>query len=44
MRNGVAEERAFDMGHLERLAYCVVFGRFEGGEWDWNAMEWRKRS
>lgn len=26
-----------------RLAACVTFGRFDGGEWDWNTLSWKER-
>jgi hypothetical protein len=43
MRNGVQEERAFSMDHVERLGWCIVLGRLEGNAWDWDEMAWRRR-
>jgi hypothetical protein len=31
------------MDRGERLAWIINFGRIEGSEWDWRAMNWRER-
>jgi hypothetical protein len=31
------------MDDHELLAYGIIMGEFEGGEFDWNAMRWKKR-
>jgi hypothetical protein len=32
---------ALDLDAAERLAYLVIFGGFEGLDFDWNAMRWK---
>jgi len=43
VKSGVAEERAFSMRREERLAWIIVLGRIEGGDWDWERMIWREK-
>lgn len=43
IRNGVNEETAWEMSAVERLARCVVFGEFEGGEFDWRRLRWKEK-
>jgi hypothetical protein len=31
-----------DMDPAEQLAYLIIFGRFNGGTWNWNTMSWDK--
>ena len=33
---------AFSLDETEALAYGIIFGQFEGGEFDWNDMKWKK--
>jgi hypothetical protein len=28
---------------VQRLAYAVIFGNFEGGKFDWDGMRWEER-
>lgn len=30
-------------GEAEALAWAVLHGTFEGGDFDWDAMEWRRQ-
>lgn len=43
LKNGVP----FDVAHAllphELLAYFVLFGQLEGGEWDWDSLTWVRR-
>jgi hypothetical protein len=25
-------------------AFAITFGEFEGGEWDWGALTWKKQT
>lgn len=43
IKNGVAEETAWGLSNAERLARCVTFGQFEGGEYDWHRREWKEK-
>lgn len=42
MKNGIPEERAFAMEDAERFAFAVTFATFEGQEFDWQALRWKK--
>jgi hypothetical protein len=33
---------AFSLDYDDALAYGIVFGEFEGHEWDFNAMAWKE--
>lgn len=44
VKNGVPYDIAMEMSEAEILAHCVALGQFEGQEFDWNMMQWRKRS
>lgn len=43
IRNGVDVDRAFSMNPVEALAMAVVFGGFEGNDFDWSAMRYKER-
>lgn len=52
LKNGVPFPAAFGLGHdeaairltrTERQAFCIVFSEFEGGEFDWELMEFKER-
>lgn len=36
-------DRAFDLDPVIAMAMAVAFGRFEGQEFDWDAMAFRER-
>lgn len=36
-------ETAFTMDRVQRFAMAVVFGRFEGNDFDWDTMRYRER-
>ncbi len=42
LKNGVREEIAWELSDEERLARCIVFARFEGNEFDWNTLSFRR--
>ena len=42
VKNGVPFDVAFELYDHELLAYSVIFGEFEGAEWDWKALKWKK--
>lgn len=53
MKNGVPMDAAFAMCpvdtseiplDVEGLAMAVVFGEIEGGQFDWDNMEWIERN
>jgi hypothetical protein len=33
---------AFSLDDDEALAWCIIFGRMDGGKWDWRAMAWER--
>ncbi len=43
VRHGVDLDVADALEPIERLAWVVIFGQFEGGEFDWQSGEWRRR-
>jgi len=43
IRHGVAEDVAMNLDPIERLARCVVFGEFEGAEFDWRRLRWKEK-
>jgi len=43
VKNGVPWSEAFELDQAEVMAFCVTFGEFEGGEFDWSSMQWRKK-
>lgn len=43
MKNGVPYDVAFALDDAERLAHAVVLARFEGTDFDWAAMSYRRR-
>jgi hypothetical protein len=42
VKNNVPFDVAFAMDRTMRLAAIIVFGRMEGGHWDWERMCWRE--
>lgn len=34
--------RAENLADIERMAFAIVMGEFEGMEWDWSLMRWKK--
>lgn len=43
IRNGVAEEKAWSLSKVERLARAITFMAFEGVDWDWDRMQPKER-
>ncbi len=43
VKNGVPFDVAFALDPDEMLAYTVIFGEFEGGNFDWDELRWRER-
>ena len=43
VRNGVPFDVAFSLDSTERLGWVVIFGRFEGGAFNWTAGRWEQR-
>lgn len=44
VKNNVPFDVAFSLPPDERLAWMVIFGRFDGGEFDWSTGSWKKRN
>jgi hypothetical protein len=42
VKNGVPWDVANTMDAEERAALVVIFGRMEGGDFDWSSRSWRK--
>jgi hypothetical protein len=34
---------AFTLDEIDATAFSIIFGEFEGGEFDWRLWEWKKR-
>jgi hypothetical protein len=43
VKNGVPFDVAFSLDETDRLAYAIILGKFEGGEWDFSRMRWAER-
>jgi len=43
VKNGVPFDVAFSWPDDWALAAHVIFGQFDGGEWDWRERKWVKR-
>jgi hypothetical protein len=44
VKNGVPWDVALGLDSIERMAFVVIFGGFEGGEFDWSSQQWKKRA
>ena len=44
VKNGVPFDVAFSVDEDTLKGWTVLFGKFEGGEFDWDADRWRERS
>jgi hypothetical protein len=42
VKNGVPFDVALSLDDIDRTAYCIIFGGFEGHKWNWSRMEWEK--
>ena len=42
--HGIPLETAHAMTHVERVAAYVAHGEFEGGEFDWVKLCWKKKT
>ena len=43
MKQGIPFDVAHSLDPLTRRAYCVFYGQLEGGEWDFEQMQWKER-
>lgn len=43
VRNGIPYDVALTLPDAEVLGHCVIFGEFEGGEFSWSEMQWRRK-
>jgi hypothetical protein len=34
---------AFSLDIPEAIAWAIIFGQFEGNDWDWKSMQWKKK-
>lgn len=34
---------AFSLDDAQAMAWAIIFGQFDGGEWNWNRMAWERR-
>jgi hypothetical protein len=41
VRNGVPFDVAFSLPCVERAAWVLVMGRFDGLDYDWQARQWQ---
>ena len=43
MKNGVPYEKAFSLSEANVAAFGIIFNEFEGAEFDWRNMTWKKK-
>jgi hypothetical protein len=43
VKNGVPYEVAAALSPARRLAYVVIAGELDGGEFDWDGLRWREK-
>ena len=43
MKNGIPFDVAFSADDDWALAAYIVFGEYEGSDWDWQSMNWMKK-
>lgn len=43
MKNGVPFDVAFALEEHELIAYGVIFGEIDGGEWSWDTLTWKSK-
>lgn len=43
VKHGVPFDVAFSLPDEEMLAFYVILGEYEGGDWSWDEMRWLKR-
>ncbi|MDA8230743.1 MAG: hypothetical protein M0006_05340 [Magnetospirillum sp.] len=43
VKNGVPFDVALSLSPADVLAFSIIFGQMDGGEWDWGRMTWRER-
>jgi hypothetical protein len=41
VKHGVPFDVAFSLNEIDRAAFAIVMGQFEGGKFDWDAMQFR---
>jgi hypothetical protein len=44
IKNGIPFDIAMSIDVAEGKAWAVIFGQFEGGEYDWAANRWKDRT
>ena len=40
IKNGIPFDVAMSLQEHEVLAYAIIFGKIDGGKWDWSSMSW----
>ncbi len=40
IKNGIPFDVAFSLPEAELTAYAIIFGRLDGGKWNWDRMAW----
>lgn len=43
VKYGVPFDVAFSVSNDMRVAWLIIFGEIDGGEFDWGAITWKKR-
>ncbi|WP_435018495.1 hypothetical protein TA3x_000469 [Tundrisphaera sp. TA3] len=41
VKNNVDFDVAFSLEDHQVTAWAIIFGRMDGGEWDWASMSWK---
>lgn len=43
MKQGIPFDVAFSLSNNERVAWLIICGEIDGGEFDWSTGNWRDR-
>jgi hypothetical protein len=43
VKNGIPWDVAVNLSHKERVAWAIIFGEIEGGEFDYRFMKWKEK-
>jgi hypothetical protein len=42
VHHGVPFDVAFSLPDIDRQAWSIIFGQFDGGEFDFNSLAWKQ--
>jgi len=44
VKNGIPYDIAMNLDDVERLAYAVIMGQFDGNSFNWDRGQWKERA